>query len=297
MRFTLAQLETFYWIARLGSFHAAARQLCVTQPSVSGRIRELEENLNCALFDRAGNRVRLTETGKTIQKQAERILTLAREIQDEAVSGKLRGLLRLGVVETVAHVALPGLIAQLKKMRPDLRIELAVDVGANLLRQLDERQLDVAITTDAMASEGITVYPLGKIDLIWHGSIEHRLAGQVLTPHVLVDETIFTHTPTSTTGRTIREWFNSGQCTPKSLSVCNSLSVTTELVAAGLGFAVMTPAVIRGDVADRICRFDADPVIPDRVLSVAALEEAWSPDVQAIGEFVTHSFRANGILK
>ena len=169
MRLTLAQIETFYWIARLGSFHAAARQLCVTQPSVSGRIRELERELGCALFDRTGGRARLTETGKAIRQQAETMLSLAREIQHGANIGKLRGLLRLGVVETVAHLALPGLIRQLNASRPDLRIELAVDVGAMLLRQLDDRQLDVAITTDAVAAEGITVYPLGEVDLAWVG--------------------------------------------------------------------------------------------------------------------------------
>ena len=54
MRLTLAQIETFYWIARLGSFHAAARRLSLTQPSISGRIRELELDLGCALFDRTG---------------------------------------------------------------------------------------------------------------------------------------------------------------------------------------------------------------------------------------------------
>ena len=106
MRLTLAQIETFYWIARLGSFHAAARQLCVTQPSVSGRIRELERDLDCALFDRSGGRARLTKAGRSIQGQAEQMLSLAREIHDETSSGKLRGLLRLGVVETVAHIGL-----------------------------------------------------------------------------------------------------------------------------------------------------------------------------------------------
>ena len=297
MRLTLAQIETFYWIARLGSFHAAARQLCVTQPSVSGRIRELERELGCALFDRTGGRARLTETGKAIRQQAETMLSLAREIQDGANIGKLRGLLRLGVVETVAHLALPGLIRQLNASRPDLRIELAVDVGAMLLRQLDDRQLDVAITTDAVAAEEITVYPLGEVDLAWVGPASHQLAGKTLTPSDLVDEPIFTQPEISTIGKTIRQWFDSGQCVPKSLSGCNSLSVTSELVAAGLGFAVMTPAIVRDDVADRICRFEADPPIPPRTLSLAALNETWSGETEFIATFVAETFRTEGALR
>lgn len=297
MRLTLAQIETFYWIARLGSFHAAARQLHVTQPSVSGRIREMERDLGCSLFDRSGARARLTEAGKSIQRQAEQMLSLAREIHSETSAGKLRGLLRLGVVETVAHIALPGLIRKLKSAKPGLRIELAVDVGAVLLRQLDERQLDVAITTDAVASEGITVHPLGHVDLTWVGPAAHPLVGKVLTPQDLAGEALFTQPEMSTIGRSIRQWFDAGQCSPKSLSTCNSLSVTSELVAAGLGFAVMTPASIRDDVAGRIVRFDADPPIPSRILSLAALDETWSADLEFIAGFVARSFESSGAFR
>lgn len=296
MRLTLAQIETFYWIARLGSFHAAARQLCITQPSISGRIRELERDLGCALFDRNGNRARLTEAGRAIQRRAEQMLSLAREIHGEAQSGKLRGLLRLGVVETVAHIALPGLIRKLNATRPDLRIELAVDVGARLLRQLDDRQLDVAITSDTVAADGISVAQLGAIILAWHGPVTHPLVGKVLTPRDLVDQAIFTQPDGSNIGRTIRDWFEAGHCAPNSQSVCNSLTVTSELVAAGLGFAVMTPTNVRPDIADRVWRFEADPPIPTRMLSVAALDETWSEDIEFIAEFVMRSFQAEGAL-
>jgi DNA-binding transcriptional LysR family regulator len=297
MRLTLAQIETFYWIARLGSFHAAARRLSLTQPSISGRIRELERDLGCTLFDRSGNRARLTEMGKAIQPQTEQMLSLAREIHKETSTGKLRGLLRLGVVETVAHLALPGLIRELNATKPDLCIELTVDIGAILLRQLDERQLDVAITTDAVASEGITVRPLGEIDLAWLGPASHPLVGKALTPADLAGEAIFTQPETSTIGHTIRQWFAAGGCTPKSLNGCNSLSVTTELVAAGLGFAVMTPEIIRADVADRIRRFEANPPIPGRTLSLAALKETWSAETKFIAKFVTDTFRNEGALR
>ncbi|MDI6025316.1 substrate-binding domain-containing protein [Corticibacterium sp. UT-5YL-CI-8] len=225
------------------------------------------------------------------------MLSLAREIQNETTTGKLRGLLRLGVVETVAHIALPGLIRQLNTTRPELRIELAVDVGAILLKQLDERQLDVAITTDAKVSDGITVYPLGEVDLAWLGPASHPLAGSVLTPSALVDEAIFTQPEQSTIGQSIRQWFDAGQCRPKSLSSCNSLSVTSELIAAGLGFAVMTPAVLRDDIANRVIRFEASPPIPPRTLSVAALTETWSADVEFIAKFVVDTFRDQVALR
>src|SRR5262245_58649325 len=106
MRVSLPQIETFYWIARLGSFHAASRRLNVTQPTVSVRIRELEQELGCRLFLRAQGRASLTPEGQAALLHAERMLTLAQEMKNETLpGGGLRGLLRLGVVETVARLA------------------------------------------------------------------------------------------------------------------------------------------------------------------------------------------------
>ncbi|MGV3650680.1 MAG: LysR family transcriptional regulator [Devosia sp.] len=296
MRITLAQIEAFYWIARLGSFHAAARQLNLTQPSVSGRIRELERQLGNPLFDRTGGKARLTAAGRSILDRSETLLGLARDIEGGAQPDGLRGLLRLGVVETVAHLALAELVAALRARHPLLRIELSVDIGANLLRQLDDRQLDVTIATDARTLAGISVLPLGDIDLAWLGPAQHPLAGTVLTPRALSGETVFTQPEGSTIGRAIGEWFASAKTTPEALSGCTSLSITAELVASGLGFAILTPAILRPDVAARIHRFVADPPLAPRRLSVAALAEIPECETRFIAGVVAQAFRSRDAL-
>ena len=58
MRYTLNQAEAFYWVAKLGSFRAAAAHLHLTQPTVSLRVRELEKNLGAELLDRSLYRLR-----------------------------------------------------------------------------------------------------------------------------------------------------------------------------------------------------------------------------------------------
>ncbi|SFZ83054.1 ModE molybdate transport repressor domain-containing protein [Devosia enhydra] len=296
MRITLAQIEAFYWIARLGSFHAAARQLNLTQPSISGRIRELERELGNPLFDRTGGKARLTAAGRSILDRSETLLGLARDIEGGAQPDGLRGLLRLGVVETVAHLALAELVAALRARHPLLRIELSVDIGANLLRQLDDRQLDVAVTTDAQASPGISIRPIGEIDLAWLGPSGHPLADTVLTPRALSGETVFTQPEGSTIGRAIGDWFASAEATPGALSGCTSLSITAELVASGLGFAILTPAILRPDVAARIHRFTADPPLTPRRLSVAALSELPDRDIGFIADLVAQAFTSRAAL-
>ena len=65
-RVSLTNLETLCWIARLGSFTAAAERLNATQPAISGRVRELEESLKVKLFQRRGRRMELTIQGREL---------------------------------------------------------------------------------------------------------------------------------------------------------------------------------------------------------------------------------------
>ncbi len=74
-KFSLAQLEAFLWICRLGTFHAAAERLNLTQPTVSLRIRELESALGARLFERRGNGMRLSAEGTILLRYAERAWT------------------------------------------------------------------------------------------------------------------------------------------------------------------------------------------------------------------------------
>ncbi|RZI98278.1 MAG: LysR family transcriptional regulator, partial [Haliea sp.] len=149
MRASIAQLEAFYWIARLGSFHAAARHLHVTQPTISARISELEQTLGTRLFNRTRQRAELTARGRGIVESVERLLKLSDDIALHTQSGRtLRGLLRLGAVESVALLTLPRLLPRFVARYPELKVELTLDVGSELNRKLNAGELDIAVLTD-----------------------------------------------------------------------------------------------------------------------------------------------------
>ena len=81
----MGHLETLVWIARLGSFRAAAARLHLTQPTISMRVRELEAQVGVALFDRRSYRARLTPRGREVVGYAEQILGLADRIDRKSV--------------------------------------------------------------------------------------------------------------------------------------------------------------------------------------------------------------------
>src|SRR6476661_6868112 len=120
-RFSLAQLEAFRWICRLGTFHAAAQRLNVSQPSVSQRIRELESALDAKLFERRGNSMRLTAEGEILLRYSEQGLSLFDEMEERLRTGDpLQGTLRLGASDTVAMTCLPEMIGALEARYPKL---------------------------------------------------------------------------------------------------------------------------------------------------------------------------------
>ena len=70
----LRQLEAYLWVARLGSFSKTAERLFTTQPAISSRIGNLEDELQVRLFERDGSRVRLTAAGRGLMRYAEEAL-------------------------------------------------------------------------------------------------------------------------------------------------------------------------------------------------------------------------------
>src|SRR5690606_16771366 len=137
----------------------------------SARISELESALNVQLFDRIRQRAVLTTRGQQVLSSVERLIKISDEIvqlQDD--SSPLRGLLRLGAVESVALFALPILLPQLRACYPELKIELTLDMGSVLNRKLNARELDLAILNDAQVNEQVMVEQVGNIEWAWVAS-------------------------------------------------------------------------------------------------------------------------------
>src|SRR5262245_25039138 len=143
MKPTLAQIEAFYWIARLGSFQAAAAHLHLGQPTISVRIANLERTIGVKLFERQGRRLRVTAVGAGLAVKSERMLSLAAEIAGP-VFDPLQSGLRLGAPDAFAMVCLPRLLQALEQKYPALEVALTVENSAVLNQRINDRELDVA---------------------------------------------------------------------------------------------------------------------------------------------------------
>ena len=121
------RLKVFRAVAEQESFRKAAERLNLSQPAVSQNIHALEEELGVTLFDRSGNRVRLTQAGSVLLRYARRSAQLAREALDELakIEGEPRGELHLGASTTVAQYILPRMLGAFKKQYPQITLSVA----------------------------------------------------------------------------------------------------------------------------------------------------------------------------
>ena len=248
MRISLQQIETFYWVARLGGFHAAARHQHLTQPTISARIQEFEEHLGVQLFTRSRTHSELTRAGRDALANAEQMLKLAEKLEQIAKrTDPMYGLLRLGAIESIAHAGLADLLTQLKTRYPHMKIELTIDVGVALGRKLGAHELDIAILNDSTNAPHVVETAIGYTDLHWVASPQ-LVPNCNVAPHELASVPIITVSQPSSNHSLVMNWFRSAGCNPDNVSSCNSLSMMSRLVAAGHAAAVLSPAIMRTEI-------------------------------------------------
>ena len=286
MRFTLRQIEAFYWTAKLGSIHGAANHLNFSQPAVSSRIKELEGALNLELFSRKHQRVQLTAAGRNALAHAERVLNAAKEFEQLGVStAPLEGVLRLGSDESTAMVALTEVLTQLKLRHPRLIVELIIDVGSVLTEKLRRRELDIALHTNSGAASHVIDELLGWVEFQWLASRDMEVPDGLFVPAVAAKLPIVTNSPPSTLSGIVQKWLRSGGQDFDRVNSCNSLSLMLRLVRAGHAIAVLPVPILREQLAAGELRvLPAKPEIPPAPYYASYLKEEYGPGIAVIIE-------------
>ena len=286
MRITLRQIETFYWIAKLGSIHAAANHLNFSQPALSSRVKELEGAMDMELFSRENQRVHLTPAGRNALAYAERVLNAAQDFERLGGAGTpLEGVLRLGSDESTAMLALTEVLSQLKLRHPKLIVELSIDVGAVLTDKLRKRDIDMALHTNLGAASHVVDELLGWVKFQWVASRDMAIPDGDFVPSVASALPIVTHLPPSTLNSFVRKWLQSDGQDFDGVNSCNSLQLMLQLVRAGHAIAVLPVPIIREHLASGELRtLPACPQLPLAPYYASYLRDARRPSIEAVVE-------------
>ena len=172
------RLQVFHAVARLLSFTKAAEVLHMTQPAVTFQIRQLEEQFDTRLFDRAHNRVSLTEAGHVAFEYAEIIFEKYSELENaiREVTGSISGSLTLGASTTISEYMLPALLGDFNAKNPEVLLRLRVSNTEGVVSMVENNVIDLGVVEGPVTNKNLLVEVCRKDDLVVVVPPDHDLA-------------------------------------------------------------------------------------------------------------------------
>jgi DNA-binding transcriptional LysR family regulator len=250
-------LRTFVAVVDLRGFTKAAQVLGCTQPAVSAQIKRLQGLLGSELLDKSAPGVVPTERGRAIAECARRLLAINDQIVEIAAVRSSTIPLRIGIPGDFGGAQLPGALAEFRRRFPPQAFHVRCDVSARLLRDLQQGDLDLAVT---LAQDSLLeAYDRWAERVVWvrGPATVYDSAG----PVPLVgqdDECVLTKLSVEALDRAGRDWEMVFRGT-------SSVSVAAA-VAAGLGVSVMVERLVPAELT--IWRDPPLPPLPDIMCAV-----------------------------
>jgi DNA-binding transcriptional LysR family regulator len=168
MSLTMRQLRAFVTIAREHSFTRAAEQLHITQPGLSGMVREIEQQLDCRLFERTTRTVRLTEHGRAFLPVATRVLAeldaAASSLGQLSAQGRAR--LAVGATPVIASSILPQACSAFALTHPGVQVQVHDLDRAQVQAGVQDGTLDAGFGVFLDAASGIRRTPMLQTGLV-----------------------------------------------------------------------------------------------------------------------------------
>ncbi|MFJ6567752.1 LysR substrate-binding domain-containing protein [Streptomyces sp. NPDC091292] len=304
----LRHLQHFVAVAEDQHFTRAAERLMVSQSGLSASIRALERELRAPLFVRTTRQVTLTEAGRALLGEAERVLAGVRaaEAAVAAVQGVLRGRLALGTEQCIAGVPVGKLLAGFRARHPEVEIRLRQAGSGLLVEEVAAGRLDLAFAVAGGGAVGpVRMVPLTEEPMAVLCHPGHRLGGAgraaleapgaagtsgasvapvVVAPRDLADEAFVDFHEDWGPRRTTDAAFDAAGVRRTVTLEVNDVHSLLELVHEGLGIAVVPRHFTRKPEAGGLVARPLDDPAGARYRTVAVLphEEATSPAARAM---------------
>jgi len=237
---TLKQLEAVYWVARLGTFAAAADRLHTTQSAISKRVNELEVFFSTPLFDRSHRTPRLTPKGRDLLDTAEEMLQ-SRDRLLERMGKQVEEVrrLRIGITELIALTFLPRLVREMRLAYPAVSFEPEIDVSTKLTSRLLAGEIDFIIAPTAIRTARFSSIPLRKLHLAWMASPSLVGEARTLSLDEIAAWPILMQAGTSGVDAIYERWFESHNVSIRRAFAGNSLISLCSLTIAGVGISYL----------------------------------------------------------
>ncbi|SFJ64357.1 LysR substrate-binding domain-containing protein [Bradyrhizobium sp. cf659] len=247
------QLRTFSCVAELGSLSKASDTLRVAQPALSRQIKLLEHELRVDLFTRNGRGMVLTDAGRLLLARTSGIVRQIDQIRDDIQSAKgpPSGQVVLGLVPTVSCVLSARFARRCVETFPGISLRIVESYSGHLVEWLHRGEMDLAILYGRSADLHLNVQSLGRDNIV---AVGPRGCGLARKKSVDVGWLLRQRLVLPSHSHGLRALIEHAAAQRKiKLNVqleADSFRVLTSLVEEGLGFALLPPSSVHGEVAD-----------------------------------------------
>jgi len=236
------KLKVFLTVARHGSYTAAARSLNTVQSTVSHAIHDLEEDLGCVLFRKAGKRMAATDAAHALLEHAKRIEALMEEAR-RAVGPDARwgrGKLVIGAGVSASIHLIPEVLRELAECFPECQLSIVSGNAPDVLAAVREGEADLAFTLEPENEPGLEFQPVFSDELAWVLSPLHPWNhAPTARPSDMAGQRLVVFDQGSYTCRLVERFLKARGWTPRSVTHMGSMEAIKAYVKLGQGVGLM----------------------------------------------------------
>ncbi len=260
-------LKSFCTVVEAGSISKAAKKLFMTQPALSVKIRELENQYQTKLLERSNIGVKPTETGLLVYKQGQKVLSLSDNIQREIEKTKsIYQELSIGAANTIGNFALPCTLYIFKERNPNFNIKLSISNSEEVAEKILLQKVEMGLIEGPLSSEfkqslsqeGIKTKKIAKSELIlvvrnnkkWQDIDTISVKDFIKLPLIIRESG-------SGIRSTILKTLSDNEITINELNIIlelNTINAITSTVAANKGVSLLPKMALRKELRHKILK-------------------------------------------
>jgi DNA-binding transcriptional LysR family regulator len=280
---TVKQIETFYWVAKLGTVQRAADKLHITQSAATKRLQDVEAKSAARLFEGSGKKARLSAKGHEMLALCEDLLeSIGRLEAYQDADRHMTRVLHIGLTELVALTWFSAFLQQMREMFPNLILQPHVEMSGPLQEQVIDGRLDLAILPEPELPASVTRVTLGSARFAWFcrpGEFDRK---RTVPLHELGTVPVIEQTPISIITILSSRGFESVGVNPERICGGNNAVVVGGLVAAGVGVSLLPIDLFRQQIENQLMQI--------------VITEPPAPLVRYDAIFLKHSHSALGYM-
>ncbi|MBN9655436.1 LysR family transcriptional regulator [Halobacillus sp. GSS1] len=258
----ISYFYTFKEVAKWGSYTRTGEELGYAQSSVTTQIKKLEDYYGVRLFERAGQTMRITQSGEQLLYYVEQVIDLLGEAESKVCeSVHMRGTVRIGSVESLAAYFISKSLKAFKEQNPDLRIQLESGLCPNLKEGVLESHYDLAVVLDEEVKHPLLkTLLLRKEKMVIVAANEHPLVGQEqINIRRIEDETLILTEKDCSYRNMLEGLLKKRAVEPRSVISFTSLEAIKQCVIDELGIAMLPEMTVAGELKNgSLCALDFD---------------------------------------